>query len=400
MSLLRLLLLNLTYHWRGNLAVLLGVVVGATVLTGALLVGDSLQGSLRAQSERRLGWVTQALVAPRFFREALAGEVAAAGGARVSPALLLQATAVAGQGADRRQLRGVTVLGLDAGFFDPNAPPGWWFEEGPTVRVNRAVAEGLGVRAGDKLTLRLQKPGDVPREAGLGKKDVTFEDWELTVALVLEEDELAARFNLRPELTAPRNVVVHLPRLQERLDLPQQVNALLAAGDSAGLTRALNGQLKLEDWGLELRTPASRARALVARYDTDGDGKLTYAEWVFTREKGKDVPKYARVIEDSVRPASRRVRTEADFRAAFVRSAPYLALESKQLILPQPVAAAARQAAKDADLRAADTLVYLCRIDAGGTRFAGVVAALDPTEKPPLGPFLPDGKKALAENQI
>jgi hypothetical protein len=47
MSRWRLLLLNLLFHWRGNLAVLLGVVVGAAVLTGALLVGDSLRGSLR-----------------------------------------------------------------------------------------------------------------------------------------------------------------------------------------------------------------------------------------------------------------------------------------------------------------------------------------------------------------
>ena len=38
----RLLLRNCFYHWRGNLAVLLGVVVGTAVLTGALLVGDSV----------------------------------------------------------------------------------------------------------------------------------------------------------------------------------------------------------------------------------------------------------------------------------------------------------------------------------------------------------------------
>ena len=45
MSLARLMLRNLLFHWRGNSAVFLGVVVGAAVLTGALLVGDSLRGS-------------------------------------------------------------------------------------------------------------------------------------------------------------------------------------------------------------------------------------------------------------------------------------------------------------------------------------------------------------------
>ena len=49
----RLLLRNLFYHWRGNSAVLLGVVVGCAVLTGALFVGDSLRGSLRAHFVQR-----------------------------------------------------------------------------------------------------------------------------------------------------------------------------------------------------------------------------------------------------------------------------------------------------------------------------------------------------------
>src|SRR5215813_12425463 len=96
MSLLRLLLLNLLYHWRGNSAVLLGVAIGSTVLTGALLVGDSLRGSLREQSLRRLGWVDHALAAPRFFRQALGDEVRTASEMRVSPALMLQATCAAG----------------------------------------------------------------------------------------------------------------------------------------------------------------------------------------------------------------------------------------------------------------------------------------------------------------
>ena len=68
----RLLLRNLVYHWRGNLAVLLGVAVGSAVLTGALLVGDSLRGSLRDRAERRLGGIDAAMVSGRFVRQQLA----------------------------------------------------------------------------------------------------------------------------------------------------------------------------------------------------------------------------------------------------------------------------------------------------------------------------------------
>src|SRR5436305_6799694 len=100
MSLFRFLLRNLLYHWRGNVPVLLGVLVGGTVLTGALLVGDSLRGSLRDRTLRRLAWVDQALVAPRFFRASLAGSLEQATGGRVSPAIMLQATAGGGEGAE------------------------------------------------------------------------------------------------------------------------------------------------------------------------------------------------------------------------------------------------------------------------------------------------------------
>ena len=100
MSLFQLLLRNLRYHWRGNVPVMLGVLVGSTVLTGALLVGDSLRGSLRDQTLRRLGWVDQALVAPRLFRSALAREIDSEVRGRVSAVLLMQGTAGGGEGAE------------------------------------------------------------------------------------------------------------------------------------------------------------------------------------------------------------------------------------------------------------------------------------------------------------
>src|SRR5262249_45096167 len=154
----------LLYHWRGNLAVFLGVVVGTAVLTGALLVGDSLRGSLRDLTLQRLDWVDQSLVAPRFFREKLAetlGKPAAA--ERVCPALLLQATAVVGADSDRprRQVRRVTVLGVDGRFWpDGRRNDGLW--------LNTTLARELGVKPGDMVSLRLLKPSAVPRETILG----------------------------------------------------------------------------------------------------------------------------------------------------------------------------------------------------------------------------------------
>jgi len=74
----RLLFRSLVYHRGIHLAVALGVAVGAAVLSGALLVGDSVRGSLRDLTLDRLGAIDHALVTERYFREALADDLAEA----------------------------------------------------------------------------------------------------------------------------------------------------------------------------------------------------------------------------------------------------------------------------------------------------------------------------------
>jgi ABC-type antimicrobial peptide transport system permease subunit len=335
---------NLLFHWRGNLAVFLGVVVGTAVLTGALLVGDSLHGSLRDLTLRRLDWVDEALTAPRFFRQALADDLLASGAAgRIAPAILLQATVVVRQKETIvHQVRGVTVLGVDERFWPSSSPP--WSSPGQRERdsayLNSALARALEVSAGDRVALRLQKPSAIPRETVLGRRDdgSVIDEWTLPVGGVLGADEPADHFSLRPDMEAPRTIYLPLGLLQERLGKADQCNALLAGDVHSPLAKPLRANLQLTDWGLVLKT-ARRG---------------------------------------------------------------YLSLESKQLLLEPFIADAALEAAKDTHLRTAPTLVYLANtIAAGGAEIPySVVAALDPDAAPPLGPFLPPSVKQLAEDEI
>ena len=75
MSLWRLALRSATYYWRTNLAVLLGVAAAVAVLGGALLVGDSVRGSLRDIALGRLGRTDQVVSSSQYFRAALANEI-------------------------------------------------------------------------------------------------------------------------------------------------------------------------------------------------------------------------------------------------------------------------------------------------------------------------------------
>src|SRR4030042_1861725 len=67
---------SLVYHWRSHFATMLGVAAAATVLAGALMVGESMRGSLRELAVGRLGRVDYALAAQKYFHDSLASRMA------------------------------------------------------------------------------------------------------------------------------------------------------------------------------------------------------------------------------------------------------------------------------------------------------------------------------------
>ena len=73
----RLLLRNLL-HFRGvNLAVIIGMAVATAVLSGAMMVGDSVRGSLRELTLQRFGKIDDAIMSSHFFDATLADRIAA-----------------------------------------------------------------------------------------------------------------------------------------------------------------------------------------------------------------------------------------------------------------------------------------------------------------------------------
>src|ERR1041385_6343120 len=71
----RLIKRSLAYYWQTNLVVVLGVAIAVSVLAGALLIGESVRGSLRDLSARRLGKTDELISSPNFFREQLAADL-------------------------------------------------------------------------------------------------------------------------------------------------------------------------------------------------------------------------------------------------------------------------------------------------------------------------------------
>src|SRR5438874_4053168 len=100
MSVFQLVVAGLRHHRRINLSVALGVAAATAVLTGALIIGDSVRGSLRHLVLDRLGKIDQLLVVDRFFRQDLASEFARnSTQAQVAAAILFPAATVQSEGA-------------------------------------------------------------------------------------------------------------------------------------------------------------------------------------------------------------------------------------------------------------------------------------------------------------
>src|SRR2546423_11737348 len=110
----RLIARNIVHFRASAIAVVAGMAVATAVLTGALMVGDSVRGSLAELTLQRLGKTDYALAAMRFFddsqNDSLARRIAGASGIasqfEVVPALIVTGGAATGEDANRRRTGG------------------------------------------------------------------------------------------------------------------------------------------------------------------------------------------------------------------------------------------------------------------------------------------------------
>src|SRR5262245_41741495 len=137
-----LALRGLTHYWRTNIAVVLGVATAVAVLAGALLVGDSVRGSLRDLVVQRLGHTDRVVIASGFFREALADDIrrdeqAPSVLTDICPIVVMQGV-VTDQGTGRRAAR-VQVYGVDDRFWRFHAQNATRGPEGRDALINRTL---------------------------------------------------------------------------------------------------------------------------------------------------------------------------------------------------------------------------------------------------------------------
>lgn len=247
---------SLRFHRRMHVAVALGVATATAVLTGALLVGDSVRGSLRDLTLQRLGRIDEALVAGHFFRAALADEV------HGEPAILLPGTLECGSGGDIRRATNVSIVGVRDSFWKLG-------ENGPAepigagdVAITEPLARELGVEAGDTILIRIAAIEAIPADSPLGEKNDTSRGRRLRVSEVLSAQGLA-RFALQPSQQLPRNAFVQPATLENMLEQPERANSILVTS----LVNDAEFRPQLTDYGLRVDSIEAPARYVAISSD-------------------------------------------------------------------------------------------------------------------------------------
>ncbi len=277
MSPLVLLLRSLIHHRRIHAAVAMGVFAATAVLTGALLVGDSMRGSLQHLTKDRLGQIDEVLVSPRLFRTELSTELATSPDfanhfSAAVPALFVQATVekpAETPDAPTARAGKVNLLGCLNEFWKLGTGGPAKHPQRDEIVLNEPLAAALGITR-EMLAKSINKPlevllrigqvSQIPADSPLGRKTETTRSRRVKVIDIIPATGLG-RFSIRPNQQVPRNAYCSIDTLQAMLEQKEKVNTILVAGkmdhgdpaasDHDALVKMFTPQLA--DYGVAIR---------------------------------------------------------------------------------------------------------------------------------------------------
>jgi len=261
MSLLSLILRNLKYYRKAYLAILAGTLISTAVLTGALVVGDSVRFSLGQLTDIRLGKTRYAIQSgERFFRQQLATELSEHVKSPVAP--LLQMEGIAINTDQNSRINRVEVLGIDNSFLK------LWNTTTPQPADDEAIlsqntAGKLKLKPGDEFLLKLRKQSKASENAPFVSEKEPSVTFRLKVAVIAGDNEMG-RFSLKSNQAAPFNIFISLETMARKVDLDGNANLLLVAENESGniSVQKLDSLIRLcwqpEDAGLEFQNIPGR----------------------------------------------------------------------------------------------------------------------------------------------
>ncbi|HMO15707.1 MAG TPA: FtsX-like permease family protein [Pirellulaceae bacterium] len=343
----RLSVRGLLYHKRVNIAVALGVAAASAVLSGALIVGESMRGSLRELTLDRLGAIDIVVATPGYFSESLAIEDDA-----VTKDQQIQAVPIiffpngtveqssARAGSITRRASSVSIIGCRKDFWELFADTPWSEELGrDEIVLNQTLANDLGIGDIDpeaqelRITIGIPDQKLLPSDSALGEKlDLVHRIVNLRVRSIIPSRG-PGRFGLHPTQLPPRNAFVSLELLQRELtpsvlkyksDSSQANMLLLDVPDSVSLTEIQNRlSPSAEDMGLRIKR-VTQVHPVASEPGQEAESQTIFDYFSISSDR--------LVIEPFVATSIRHVFPDAADVFVYMVNEMYLSAEKKSVI--------------------------------------------------------------------
>ena len=228
MGILKFIFRSLTFYRRIHLWVVLGTMVSTTILVGALIIGDSIQYSLRQIVFDRLGKTEFALSSgERFFHSQLAEKLSEELQTPVAPLLQTKGIVIVGGGEQR--VNSVQVIGVNNRFGKIGNVSGIYENiSSDEAIINSQIAFRLQLKVGDEFLLRIENLDYIPKDILFALDSEMSFAKRFTVKSVVSKKEFG-RFNLKADQIAPNTVFVSLDFLGQEMGLENKSNVLLVA---------------------------------------------------------------------------------------------------------------------------------------------------------------------------
>jgi ABC-type antimicrobial peptide transport system permease subunit len=296
-TLTRLVRRSLSHYWQTSLLVMLGLIVASAVITGSLVIGDSMRGSLRESALRRLGGITHVLSCPGQFRGQLAADIGHSFDDDCVAALRTAGSAANAE--TEATVPDVVVWGLpQSTSFDPF---GLKLTD-RSVAINASLARDLGVTSGAPLILTVARPTAIRTDSLFGRR----QRQDVTASLRVQVDQILpdngpGDLRLDTQTARPRNVFISYEWLAEQLGRQGMANTMLVwpkdprsrLDHGPILQRYLGTVAQLGDYGLRLKTnPTLRQVSLYSdglTLDANTCGKASTTLQKISRAAGTSV---------------------------------------------------------------------------------------------------------------
>jgi ABC-type antimicrobial peptide transport system permease subunit len=234
-----------------------GTLIAVMVLTGALIIGESVTYSLEQLVENRLGNTHYVISSGnRYFSSGLGKKIQYHSGKQIVTLLKLNGFVSCDE--KHTRLNQVEITGIDSSFASvwklPISIP-----EGDGAIVSRSVAEKLKISVGDHILVKVRKPDFALPDAPFVSVSEDVISISLQIAAIAS-DHAAGYFNLKNNQSAPYNIFVSYKTLSRETHLTGKSNVLLVSDLSKieqpinYLSTLIQNNWELPDAGLSVTT--------------------------------------------------------------------------------------------------------------------------------------------------